>query len=494
MLGDPDCLRASATSMNTQAIGAAFWEAAVTMVAVLAALACTLALFPEPGPAVLAVVLCLSLSRSQLDRDLRGRLEALVMLPVVGLVATGIGLMLLHLPWVGAMVYTLGMAASIWLRQFGPGARRAGSLIALPLVAILVTPHAPLRHASPLVVILAPIAVALIALSWVTVLHLLAGRLRVLARAQPQAPAPPRSPVPRDSAKLTTSTRMAVQMAMALAAAFAVGHAFFAGHWAWIVLTAFIVNSGNRGRLDVACKSFLRIGGAGLGTVLALAAAGHVGSHDAATIALILSAVFMGIWLRPLGYAWWALFATIALALLQGFEGVSAGAILWPRLGAIVVGAVIGVAAAWLVLPVRSTDVLRRRLADALARMADAFDPAAPTRCTGTADGEGLRTAMARIEQVAKAFRATRRLTTRLRPLQPARWADTLLACEEPAIALIERGPAPASVRRAIGAARKALREPRHLQDALEELRRSLETTCGGSSELSLAETRRAQG
>jgi uncharacterized membrane protein YccC len=259
-------------------------------------------------------------------------------------------------------------------------------------------------------------------------------------------------------------------------------------------LTAYIVGSGNRGRGDVLYKSGLRILGAAAGTVGALLFSQHIGAHNSATVVLILAAVFVAVWLRPLGYAWWALFVTLALALLQGFEGVSAGAILWPRLGAIVVGAVIGVAAAWLVLPVRSTDVLRRRLADALARMADAFDPAAPTRCTGTADGEGLRTAMARIEQVAKAFRATRRLTTRLRPLQPARWADTLLACEEPAIALIERGPAPASVRRAIGAARKALREPRHLQDALEELRRSLETTCGGSSELSLAETRRAQG
>ncbi|WP_426700060.1 hypothetical protein ACPPVV_11690 [Rhodanobacter sp. Col0626] len=51
------------------AVGRAPRDAIVTM---LATLACTMAIAPEPGPAVLAIVLCLSLSRSHLDRDLRG--------------------------------------------------------------------------------------------------------------------------------------------------------------------------------------------------------------------------------------------------------------------------------------------------------------------------------------------------------------------------------------------------------------------------------------
>ena len=52
---------------------------------------------------------------------------------------------------------------------------------------------------------------------------------------------------------------MAPQMAAALAAAFTVGHAGFGEHWPWVVLTAFIVHSGNRGRLEVAYKSLLRL-------------------------------------------------------------------------------------------------------------------------------------------------------------------------------------------------------------------------------------------
>ena len=88
-----------------------------------------MAIDPEPGPAVLAVVLHLSFSRSDLDRNLRGRLEAAVAMPIVGLVATGVGTLLLHQPWVGAAVFVSGMFLSIWLRRFGPTAARAGSLI-----------------------------------------------------------------------------------------------------------------------------------------------------------------------------------------------------------------------------------------------------------------------------------------------------------------------------------------------------------------------------
>jgi hypothetical protein len=65
-------------------------------------LLCALTIDPGPGSAVLAVVLCLSLSRSQLDRDGRGRVEAAIVLPIVGLTAVGVGMLLHRVPWLGA--------------------------------------------------------------------------------------------------------------------------------------------------------------------------------------------------------------------------------------------------------------------------------------------------------------------------------------------------------------------------------------------------------
>lgn len=445
-------------------------EALVSMLAILATLVCALTLVPGTGPAVLAVVLCLSLSRSQLDGSARGRMEAAVALPVVGFAALGVGALLLRAPWLGAAFFVAGMFVSIWLRRFGPLGRRAGSLIALPFVALLSTPYVAPSAAGLAPVVMAPIVVALLALFWVSVLHMLARRLGILPLVSRVAKYA--APVRTENmpSQPVASTRMAIQMAVALMTAFAVGYIFFAERWTWIVLTAFIVLSGNRGRLDVAYKSVLRIAGAAAGTVAALLAGTHIGSHDTITIVLILAAVFLGVWLRPLGYAWWALFATLALALLQGFADASIALVLPLRLEEILIGAVIGVASAWFVLPVRSTAVLRRRIADALAILSDGLDPADAAR-----SGEAFIIALHGVEQLAPAFRAGRIATRRWRMIQPADWVETLLACREPALALIAQRESPGAVRRAVGAARKALRDPAQILPTLRELREQLD-------------------
>lgn len=69
----------------------ALLDACVTMLAILGTLACAMAIAPEPGAGVLAVVLCRSFARSHLDHDLRGRREAAVALPLVGLAAVSTG-------------------------------------------------------------------------------------------------------------------------------------------------------------------------------------------------------------------------------------------------------------------------------------------------------------------------------------------------------------------------------------------------------------------
>jgi hypothetical protein len=60
------------------------------------------------------------------------------------------------------------------------------------------------------------------------------------------------------------------------------------------------------------------------------------------------------------------------------------------------------------------------------------------------------------------------------RALQPADWVDALLACREPAVALIDSEATPGGVRRAIGTARKAMLEPAEFLSALQSLRRTL--------------------
>ncbi len=442
-------------------------EAVVTMVAALATMACTLAIDPEPGPAILAVVLCLSLSRSQLDRSLRGRLEAAVSLPLVSLAALAVAMLLHQARWVGAGAFVLAISLSIWLRRFGPEGRKAGILIALPFVVILVTPYVQPKHLGTALALMMPVIVALLALFWVSVLHGLAQRWQWVPPSSP--PSGPATPAITSTMRPMASTRMALQMALALAVSFVIGFVFFAERWAWIVLTAFIVSSGNQGRLDVVHKSLLRVLGAAGGTIAALTLAGSLPTHKAGAVSLMLAAIFVAVWLRPLGYGWWALFITLALALLQGFNGAPTHDLLGLRLEEILLGALIGIAAAWFVLPVRSTDVVRRRIADTLAALGEAFDPALPDRSAAS-----FLAALDSVDKVAPAFRSLRLLTRKLSVVQPADWVDELMACREPAAALIEGGATPGRVRKAIGAARKAMREPGEIQPALRDLRGSL--------------------
>lgn len=192
----------------------------------------------------------------------------------------------------------------------------------MPFIVILITPYTPSEFFGPLMTALVPIIVALLALLWVAMFHTLGRRIGWLSPL-PNEPSTKGKTEAVISLRPIASTRMAMQMMIALAAAFVVGYVFFSERWAWVVLTAYIVNAGNQGRLDVAYKSVLRVLGAMAGTVLALTVTAHFGAHDAPTVMLILLAVFLGIWLRPISYAWWALFVTVALALLQGFEGQS---------------------------------------------------------------------------------------------------------------------------------------------------------------------------
>jgi len=444
-------------------------EAALTLLAMLATLACSQALAPGVASGVLGVVLSLSLARSHLAGERRGAWEALLALPLVALASVGVGHLLHVAPWLGAMVFVAAMAASIWMRRFGARALRAGSLIALPLVTILVAPPLPPSGRGGLPALLVPVAVALAALACVLLAQWLGRALRWLAAPEPATLDASAADAP-GTMRPSPHTRMALQMAAALAASFAVGYLAFPSHWRWIVLTAFIVNSGNRGRQDVVYKSALRVLGAAGGTLVAMLVAHQVPIGGPLAMGAMLASVFLGVWLRPWGYGWWALFVTLALALLQTFQPAAAPLLLWQRLVEIVIGAALGLSAAWFVLPVRSTDVLRKRIAEALAAMSEALDPQAAERRPAA-----IVAAMKRVEQLRPSFRARRLALRRWQSVQPMDWIDALAACEAPVVALARRGETPGAVRKAVGTARKAMGEPAAIGPALGALREVLE-------------------
>jgi hypothetical protein len=315
--------------------------ATTTIIATLGTYASALALeraaHLRPAIIVLAVVLAVTVGRRRAD-------GGILLLPVVAIAASEVGVLALHHRDLAEALFVVALSGSIWVRRFGLWAARAGTFVALPFVALLVAPVPP--AAGGVQALWAAVAAA-IAVAWSLAVRRLAGVV-------PEA-APPRRPRAR------ISTRMAAQMGVALTAAFVLGQLAFGVHQPWVVITAFIVCSGNRGRGDVLRKSVLRLGGAAAGTVGATVIASPFAPGAPASVAAIFAVLAVGTVLRERSYAYWAGCVTAVLALLYGYFGEGGAGMLPERLAAIATGAAIGIAASWLVLPVRTREAVRAR-------------------------------------------------------------------------------------------------------------------------------------
>ena len=450
--------------------------AVVTMAVVLASFVSALALKDVAhlrlDVVIEAVILAAIVCRVQRSADLCDRLTAFVVLPAAAIGASEISRMLSSHPDLGDVLFLGATAGAVWARRFGPRVAQASMLLAAPLVAVLIL------HGEPTIPPLqtAPIWVGLIAALccwWVTVIQLISARTG-FDRPRRRSPSPRSRTVTAGSSRFRpdASTRMALQMAAALAAAFVVGRNLWPEHWTWVVLTAFIVCSGARGRGDVVLKGVLRAVGAAVGTLVAAGIAGLFGPGNVGAVVGIFVVLGVAMWLRQISYAYWAGCVTAGISLLYSWFGVPADELLRTRLEGIAVGAVIGIAASWLILPVRTSDVVRRRCSEALAALGDLLiadwnDPEELGR-----HERDFRQSAERVEQVAGPHRAASRLATRWQAnsLQGANVVRAISSCVNPAIALesavrdggrLVGGPARASrkavaanvaaVRRAIG-------------------------------------------
>jgi len=418
----------------------------------------------EPASVMLGIALTSSLSRSQLEKDRRGRLEALWMLPVLGVVSVGLGVLLRTDFWIGAIVYTAALTAVTALRGAGAWGRRIAGIAATPLLATLFLPAGAGADHGPVLALLEPLIIALFSWAVVTVVHLAARRPGVLpaSSAQRQHTLPPPSSRPRSRPSATM--RMTAQVAVATATSFVIGGIGFGSHWAWVVLSTVIVAFLPRGRADAISKGVHRLLGAAAGSLVALVPLHATADVAPAITACALAAVGVGILVREFGYALWAFTVTIALTLLEALQG-QAAPLIGVRLIEIAVGVGVGVLAVCLVWPIRTADVVRAQLAVLLAAVSDRL--AAETGeersrtdrriATGLSD---LDRASAPLREAARACRALR-----LRPPDAVAWARDALVIASAAQTAGESGSS--GLRRAVGEARRTLTTPSELGDAL---------------------------
>jgi uncharacterized membrane protein YccC len=225
---------------------------------------------------------------------------------------------------------------------------------------------------------------------------------------------------------------MAIQMGLGLGLAFLVGHRLWPTHWTWVVLTAYVVASGNRGAADVIHKSGLRVAGAAAGTVLATFLIQALPAGDDLAIVIILVTLTLGVWARQANYAYWAAAVTAVVALLDGYYGERNSSLLVTRLEEIVCGGVIATAVALTVLPVRTGDVLRRRVADALAALTDYLTAARRRDLEALVhEHDRVKHALASLDEIAPPLRLAHRFS-RDPQRHPARALLALGACGPP--------------------------------------------------------------
>lgn len=398
---------------------------------------------------VLAVVLSVMLGRVQRDDHTRNRLMSFVLIPTVVLLSGEIGQLMSRHTVPGDALFTLALAGSIWIRRFGPRFAKVGTQVTVPFIALLVTPTPPATGTANL---LWTGVVALIAVAWVTAIQRLADRFGLVAAAQPTAPAalaapkdaPPSKPGTNSGqarkARIALSTRMAIQMGVGLGVAFMIGHRLYPSHWTWLVLTTYIVASANRGRGDVIYKSALRVVGAVVGTVAATLLSNSFAPGDKWAVVAIFAVLAVALWLRSQNYAYWAGGITAALAFLYSYFGESGISLLHVRLEGILWGAAVALAAAWWILPVKTGDVLRRRVAQALAVLTDYLTALSDHRSAAQRDPSRLHRhaarfddALTQLDQIAAPLKTHRFLTSKWRTgAHPADSIAALSCCRQP--------------------------------------------------------------
>lgn len=416
---------------------------------------------PPLDAVVFAVMLGVALPRG-LSRVSWGQVPVAILGYVGGAaVAVGVSIWLRNDDYwriAGAVAFAVGAAVTVGLRLLGPLGQASGTLAQLGFIAILVHPL--------------PVDATWAFLGWMLVAAGVAAVWALAVKALTAATASPVS-LPQNRARtadpdtsrwsaflhgLAPSTRMAVQLGVGLAVAFAAAEWLDPSHLVWPVLTVLIVHSGNRGRGDVLWKGSQRAVGALVGTAIATLLAGLFPAGDSRAVVVIFAILVLASAVRDFGYAYWAVGITAALAFMYGYFGESGGNLLTHRLFGVAVGVVVGIASAWFVLPVKTTDVVKLRIATLLG----AAGEVAGSMAHGSTDADAVQHLAAADRELAF-FDSTTEAARRLGIGSARRLSDAVAHAHALAGGLIDAtgdagNPSDyAELARQIGAARRSL-------------------------------------
>jgi uncharacterized membrane protein YccC len=173
------------------------------------------------------------------------------------------------------------------------------------------------------------------------------------------APKPEAVDEPQVQPTLLPTTRQAIQVAVAAALAIVIGEAVSPARWFWAVIAAFVVFAGTNSWAETVTKGWQRLLGTVLGVPTGVLVATLVSGNKAASLVMIFVCLFCAFYFMKLTYSLMTFWITTMLALLYGLLGEFSFRLLLLRIEETAIGAVIGVTAAMLVLPINTRTKVR---------------------------------------------------------------------------------------------------------------------------------------
>lgn len=216
------------------------------------------------------------------------------------------------------------------------------------------------------------------------------------------------------------TTRAAVQVAVGSSLAIVGGEFLSAQRWYWAVLTCWIVFINTASTGEILVKGYRRLLGTVLGVVAGIGLAGLVGHHTWTAFGLVLLFVFAMFYSAPLSYTLMSFFVTAMLGLLYTLLNTYSLDVLVLRVEETALGAVCGVIAAAVVLPVHTGHRTDELLAGTLDRLAD-VTRAAAEQLSGAPPVDLVEKARDLDQALADLRAATEPLTHPIAPLRSRR-------------------------------------------------------------------------
>jgi len=207
---------------------------------------------------------------------------------------------------------------------------------------------------------------------------------------------------------LAPNVRVAVQMAIAVGASVLLGEVLSGRRFYWAVIAAFVTFMGANSATEQVRKGFNRVLGTVVGAVVGGLLAHLVGPHGWIAILVILGAIFFGIYLMRISYAFMVIGITVMVSQLYVQLDEFTDSLLVLRLEETALGAAIAAATVLCVFPLRTGRVARLSSQRFLEAIDDVVDTA-----VGVLDGSrtrgDLRAAVRRMDDAYQTLRAVAR-------------------------------------------------------------------------------------